>query len=174
MHHIYWLTNSSNQPAGIVEGCLGYAPQALVWETINWWMWCLHKAMQQLWCHSCLCQLVLFYSCKTICAMKGDLWWWHPLDKLFVAPEVFLFYFHFAPGNAKCFVLLFILFYFIFVPGDVKWSSRHQCQSQQWWVAAGQPRDFFPNIYHNCCAAREKCKQGKGQNDNWQSTIQWL
>jgi len=45
---------------------------------------------------------------------EGNLQQWHPLDELFVAPEVFPFYFCFALGNDKGFVLLL----FHFAPGD--------------------------------------------------------
>ncbi len=131
-------------------------------------MWCLHEAMQQLWHHSHLCWLVLFYSCKTICAMKGEgnLWWWHPLDELFAAPDVFLFS-HFALGD-----LCFVLFYFC--PG---WCQEIVEASTPKPATVGGCRLIpfftlwlFSNISCKYFAAREKCKQGKSQNDNRQST----
>ncbi len=80
------------------------------------------------------------------------------------APELFLFYFHFAPGDVKCFVS----FCFIFVPGDVKGSSRHQCQSQRRTDSFFSPHDFFPTFP---TTAVQPGKVQTGKKPKWQPTI---
>jgi len=132
------------------------------------------------------------YSCKQSVQWRGRgiLRWWHPLDELFAALEVFLFYFHFAPGDVKCYVLCCgtggVSFLFPFCPGWCQvlcfflfYFCPRWCQVIQVIVEAStpkpamhgflfSPRDFFPTFP---ATAVQPGKVRTGKKPKWQPTI---